>query len=165
MNLFYNVFVSMVGRGGKGEFMKKLLIILVFTLFLSGCSLFADTNGTEDYVDKATQYIQELSNFAQEAPQMAADAATNRETYKQLNEQVIGLIKKIEQFNELHVPSVAEEVHQQIVEKNEDLLTELKDTVQNGQVTLHAFVNSETFQTISDIVKLLVLINQLTGVL
>lgn len=87
------------------------------------------------------------------------------ETYKQLNEQVIGLIKKIEQFNELHVPSVAEEVHQQIVEKNEDLLTELKDTVQNGQVTLHGFVNSETFQTISDIVKLLVLINQLTGVL
>lgn len=156
----------MVGRRGKmGGIYEKVVDHPCIYTFLSGCSLFADTNGTEDYVDKATQYIQELSNFAQEAPQMAADAATNRETYKQLNEQVIGLIKKIEQFNELHVPSVAEEVHQQIVEKNEDLLTELKDTVQNGQVTLHGFVNSETFQTISDIVKLLVLINQLTGVL
>ena len=141
--------------------MKRILILVLSMIILSGCSLIEGENVTEQYVDSASQYINELSKFAEEAPQMAKEAATNPEVMNTLNDWATSLSEKIEQFNGIDVPTIAQDLHEQIVEKNDTLLTDLMNSIENGKI--NEFVNSDAFQTIADILALFNTLINLTG--
>lgn len=124
-------------------------------MMLSACSLLEGANNSLDYVNQATQHINKLSRFAEQAPQMIKDAALNPETKQELENQLNGLKKEIEQFNLKSVPSFAKDIHQQLVDKNEVLLQEINNVVENGHLALDKLQNSQILTTINDITSLI----------
>jgi PBP1b-binding outer membrane lipoprotein LpoB len=134
--------------------MKKLMILLIViltTLLLSACTLVEKVNSSLDYANQATEHINTLSSFAQQAPQMMKDAALNPETKQALENQLIGIKKDIEQFNLKSVPTIAKDIHQQLVDKNKVLLDEINNVLVNGHLALDKLQNSQILTTISDI--------------
>ncbi|MDR6550152.1 DUF6376 family protein [Paenibacillus qinlingensis] len=137
--------------------MKKWILILALlsTMFASGCSLLEKANQTVDYGTQATEHLTNLREFAEQAPQMIKDAATNPETKQELENKLLDLKKEIEQFNLSSVPSMAKDIHQQIVEKNKILLDEINKVIVNGHLALDKLQNSQIITTISDAANLL----------
>jgi vacuolar-type H+-ATPase subunit I/STV1 len=136
--------------------MKKIryLILSVMFLMLGGCSVLEGVNNSLAYLNETTDYINELSTFAEEAPSLVQEAATNPDSLKQLENQVSSLESSAKEFNELEPPSVAEDVHNSIVEKNEKLLNEINNAKLNGEIAIEQINNSEIFTTINEIKEL-----------
>ncbi|ACT01787.1 DUF6376 family protein [Paenibacillus sp. JDR-2] len=132
-----------------------ILLLVVSSMMLSACSLFESANQTVQYVDQTQGHINKLSDFAEQAPQMMQDAATNPETMQQLEDRLVALKEDIEQFNLLDAPAMAKDLHQQIIEKNQILLQEINDALANGHLALDQLQNSPIIQTITDITSLL----------
>ncbi|GLX70601.1 DUF6376 family protein [Paenibacillus glycanilyticus] len=138
--------------------MKKfmlLLIVLVSASMLGACSWFQEADQSLKYADQAKEHIQTLSDFAEQAPQMIQDAATDPETKKQLENRLNELKKDIEQFNLINAPTIAKDIHAQLVEKNKILLQEINQAVDNGHLALDRLQNSPILATISDITGLI----------
>ncbi|KRF04869.1 hypothetical protein ASG89_21480 [Paenibacillus sp. Soil766] len=144
--------------------MKKLLVLILVlsTLQLSACALVEKVNSSVDYASQATEHINKLSTFAEQAPQMIKDAALNPETKQALENQLIGIKKDIEQFNVKSVPTIAEDVHQQLVDKNRILLDEINKVLVNGHLALDKLQNSQIIMTITDIT---VLVNRIQNLI
>lgn len=140
-----------------------LLVVLLSSMLMGGCSLLESANSTLDYVNQATAHINKLSTFAEQAPQQIKDAATNPETKAELEKQILALKADIEQFNLQSVPAIAKDLHQQIVDKNKVLLAEINKVVENGHVALDKLQNSQIITAINDITGLINRINSLTG--
>ncbi|MCK9861217.1 DUF6376 family protein [Paenibacillus sp. ATY16] len=132
-----------------------ILLLVVSSMTLSACSLFESANQTVQYADSAQEHINRLTDFAEQAPQMIQDAATNPETKRQLEERLVALKEDIEQFNLMDAPAMAKDLHQQIIEKNQVLLQEINDALVNGHLALDQLQNSPIIQTITDITGLL----------
>jgi hypothetical protein len=137
--------------------MKKwpLFILMLSFMLLSACSLIEKATNSLDYVNQATEHINNLSNFAEKAPQMIKDAATNPETKQELENRLTALKKEIEQFNLLHAPSLAKDIHQQLVDKNQIILQEINNVVENGHLALDKLQNSKILTTINEIAGLI----------
>ncbi|WP_201005558.1 DUF6376 family protein [Paenibacillus glycanilyticus] len=137
--------------------MRTLMIILlvVSSMMLSACTWFESANQTVQYADSTHEHINRLTDFAEQAPQMIQDAATNPETKQQLEERLVALKEDIEQFNLMDAPAMAKDLHQQIIEKNQVLLQEINDALVNGHLALDQLQSSPILQTITDITGLL----------
>ncbi|WP_052947874.1 DUF6376 family protein [Aneurinibacillus tyrosinisolvens] len=137
--------------------MRKLMLLFLIlsSMMLSACSLIEGANNSLEYVNQATEHINKLSNFAEQAPQMMKDAALNPEAKQELENQLNGLKKEIEQFNLISPPSIAKDIHQQLVDKNEVLLQEINKVVENGHLALDKLENSQLVNTINDITGLI----------
>lgn len=143
--------------------MKKIytmFFVLAF-LMLSGCSILGEVNNSLDYVNETTEYIDELSTFAEDASSLANEAATDPEAKKELESRLTTLEESIQEFNEIEPPSLAEDIHQEIVNKNEQLLEGINAAMQNGEVAIDQLQDSEIFTTINEITDLLNQIEQL----
>lgn len=133
--------------------MRKLMILVLVlsTMTLSACSLFQEANNSLQYADQAKEHLNSLAQFAEEAPQMIQEAATNPETKQKLEDQLTALKKEIEQFNLIDAPAIAKDLHQQLVEKNQVLLQEINQALANGNLALDQLQNSPFISTINDI--------------
>lgn len=137
--------------------MRKLLFVFMIlaTMLLSACSLLDEVNNSLDYVNEAKSYINTLSEFGEEAPQLIQDAAVDSDVRVELENQLNTLVEEIEQFNELDAPAVAEDIHQDIVSKNEVLLDEINKVTEEGELALEKLENSELLNTVNDVTSLL----------
>lgn len=137
--------------------MKRSFIVLIIliTMLLSGCSLLNDVNESLEYANEATAHINDLSDFAQEAPQMIQQAALNDEVRGELEAQLTILLEEIETFNNIEAPAIAENIHQQLVEKNEIIAQEINQVMENGEVIIEEIENTQIFNTINEITTLL----------
>jgi PBP1b-binding outer membrane lipoprotein LpoB len=143
--------------------MKKLLMIvaIISSVLLSGCSLLEEVNNSLEYANKATEHINTWQDFGQEAPQMIQEAATNPETKQELEAELNALLEEIDEFNQTEPPAIAADLHQQIVEKNEALQEIINDAMVNGELALEELQNSELITTINEITKLMNLVEDL----
>lgn len=143
--------------------MKKLLVIvaIISSVLLSGCSLLEEVNNSLEYANKATEHINTWQDFGQEAPQMIQEAATNPETKQELEAELNALLEEIDEFNKTEPPAIAADLHQQIVEKNEALQEIINDAMVNGELALEELQNSELITTINEITKLMNLVEDL----
>ncbi|WP_102275508.1 DUF6376 family protein [Cytobacillus massiliigabonensis] len=137
--------------------MKKLnlLIAVLVSLLVSGCSFLGEVNDSLEYANKATEHINTLSNFAETAPQMIQEAAANGEAKVELENQINTLIEKMENFNAIDPPTIAEDIHQQLVEKNEIIIKEMNQVMGDGEILLDQIESTEIFTTINEITALL----------
>jgi uncharacterized coiled-coil DUF342 family protein len=145
-------------------FMKKtiMLIFIIFsTMLVSACSVLEEVNGSLEYVNKATEHISTLSDFSEEAPQMIKDAALDSEEREELGNQLAALKGDIEEFNTIVAPSIAENIHQQLVSKNEALIEEINKVIENGEVSIAKLEDTQLFKTISEVTTLLNQLEQL----
>ncbi|QOY36669.1 DUF6376 family protein [Anaerobacillus isosaccharinicus] len=137
--------------------MRKTIIsmTILFSIFLSGCSLLEEVNNSLDYVDKATDLINTWDDFGQEAPQMIQEAVANPEIKAALEEKLSALLVEVKEFNLTEAPAIAEEIHQKLVEKNEELTTIIENAMTNGELKLTELENSPLFSLISEVTRLM----------
>ncbi|WP_439875793.1 DUF6376 family protein [Bacillus mycoides] len=136
------------------KFTKTLLLSIIVSIGLMGCSLVEEGKNSIDYAQKATDYVNEISAFANEAPALAEKAVNDKEARKELETKLTEIKQDIPAFNELTPPDVAKDLHQQIVGYNEKLNT-LIDTsmqkIEEGKMNVEQFKNSELMQTIEQV--------------
>ncbi|WP_338785922.1 DUF6376 family protein [Metabacillus sp. FJAT-53654] len=137
--------------------MKKIVsvILILATMMLSACSLLDEVNNSLDYVNEAKSYINSLSDFAEEAPQLIQDAAVDPEVKQDLENQLNTLVEDINEFNTIEAPAIAEDIHQDLVTKNEALIDEINTAMENGELALEKLENSEIINTVNDVTSLL----------
>ncbi|MBJ7932570.1 MULTISPECIES: DUF6376 family protein [Bacillus cereus group] len=133
---------------------KSILLVLIVSIGLIGCSIVEEGKNSLDYAQKATDYVNEISAFANEAPALAEKAVNDKEARKELEAKLNEIKQHIPAFNELTPPDVAKDLHQQIVGYNEKLNT-LIDTsmkkVEEGKIDVEQFKNSELMQTMDQV--------------
>ncbi|MBJ8074602.1 hypothetical protein JDS92_04420 [Bacillus cereus group sp. N12] len=133
---------------------KSILLVLIVSIGLIGCSIVEEGKNSLDYAQKATDYVNEISAFAHEAPALAEKAVNDKEARKELEAKLNEIKQDIPAFNELTPPDVAKDLHQQIVGYNEKLNT-LIDTsmkkVEEGKIDVEQFKNSELMQTMDQV--------------
>ena len=107
--------------------------------------------------------LNSTKTFANEVPQLAKEAVTD-ETARQNLENELGQMKEqIHSFNEIEPPSIAEDIHNQIVSSNaklEEGIDMYLDNIENGTLDPAALENSEILTTANEISSLMEKINQ-----
>ena len=141
--------------------MKKIVCILIASIVLSGCSLISEVNQTLEYANEATAYLTELSQFAEEAPQLIQDTSTNPQAREELENSLNTLKQDMEQFNETEAPAIAQDIHEQLVSKNEQILSEIEKATENGELLIDQLENSAIFTTIHEMNELMSQLEQL----
>ncbi|KUO77029.1 MAG: hypothetical protein APF81_19440 [Desulfosporosinus sp. BRH_c37] len=112
-------------------------------------------NETINYVDKATKQIETLRKFSEEAPQMIKVAATNADLKKKLEVELAVLKGEIAAFNQIEAPALAKDIHQKIIEKNNEIETAINKATVNGELVIEKIENSPLFQLINDVTRLM----------
>ena len=137
--------------------MRKLgfVMIITTTMMLSACGVLDEVNNSLDYVNEAQSYVNSLSEFGAEAPQLVQDAALDPDARVEFENQINTLVEEIEEFNTIEAPALAEDIHQNVVSKNELLLDEVNQVMDNGELMLEEFENSEIINTVNDVTSLL----------
>ncbi|CAM3430483.1 DUF6376 family protein [Aeromicrobium ponti] len=138
--------------------MKKILLtgLLAISMLLSGCSFLGEVNNSIDYVNQATEHINTLNDFAEEAPQMLKEAAEDPALKQELEDRLVTLKQDVEEFIALKdIPTLAEDIHQELVSQNEALLAEINKVLENGNLVLDKLENSELFSTINEVTSLI----------
>ncbi|WP_100011274.1 DUF6376 family protein [Lentibacillus sediminis] len=141
--------------------MRLTIFLTVAMLTLSGCSLLEETNNTLNYATEATEYMNELSTFAEESSSLINEAAQSEEAQAELADRLSELEQTAEEFNNIEVPSIAEGIHESLMEQNQQLLEITNNVVENGEVALDQLRESEIYQTIENITELRNQIEQL----
>ncbi|MEH7238815.1 DUF6376 family protein [Bacillus sp. JJ1562] len=146
--------------------MKKrfLAFSLIGLLFLGACSVLDDVNNTLTYVNEATDYVNEVSTFVNEAPTLAEQAVTDEQALADLETMLTGMQDDMGTFNSLQPPGMAADLHQQIVDYNqqaEEGINVILDNIENGQIDPALFENSEVFQTLQNVTNTIDQIQQL----
>jgi len=137
------------------KIVRTLLVVAVFML-LSGCSFLGEVNESLDYVNEATNHIDTLNTFAEDAPQLVQEAISDPAAREELETQLVSLQQDIEEFINLNeVPSIAENIHQELVDKNELLLIEINKVLEDGQIAVEKLEESELFQTVNEVTDLM----------
>ncbi|WP_186577760.1 DUF6376 family protein [Aquibacillus kalidii] len=134
--------------------MKKLAVLVGLLVLLSACSLVEEVDSSLDYLDKAKDQINSLSELSNEIPSLVDKSGSDPQTQKQLVEKLNNLKEDLKQFNQLEAPSVAEDVHQQITEKSEQLINEIDSVVENGNIAIERIENSKLVKTLNDVNEL-----------
>jgi PBP1b-binding outer membrane lipoprotein LpoB len=116
-----------------GKRMKKLLtmLILPMTIFLTSCSTIEEVSNSLNYVTEATNYIDDVNQFANELPTVAEAAINNLNSKIQLEELLIEMQNEIEGFNILEAPAMLEDIHNQVVEHNKELASGIELYLEN----------------------------------
>lgn len=101
------------------------------TFLLSGCSgLLDQVNDTTTYVTEANEYVLDIQQFTEDFPHLAEEAVQDAAKRADLTQQLESLKADIQEFNELTAPSIAEDLHAQIIEKNKVLSEEIQTYLQ-----------------------------------
>jgi Family of unknown function (DUF6376) len=148
--------------------LKKLLIILstCMLLLLGGCSFLNATQDTITYVNEATDYLATATDFASNAPALAQQAISDLQAAEDLQTMLQQMQQSAEAFNELQVPEIAAELHQQIIEQNSAIVSEIEtfmNSFQDGLLDPAILENTELFQTVQDITSIIDQVQQLGG--
>ena len=131
-------------------------MMMITGSLLSGCSMLGEVNETLDYANTTMSHLENLNSFAEEAPQMVQAAMTDPEMKEELEAQLVTIQRDIEEFVKLtDIPEVAENIHQELVTKNEALLTEVNKVLDNGQLALDKLENSELLTTAQEVSSLM----------
>lgn len=135
--------------------MKKIGLFFMMMLFVvTGCSAVEEGKNSLDYANKAIEYINSVSAFASEVPTLAQDAVNDEAARKELETKLQDLQKESEAFNKLTPPDFAKDIHQQIVDYNNQLNSLVDSTTKNieeGKANLADFQNSELMQTVQQL--------------
>ncbi|ANE46338.1 hypothetical protein SY83_08665 [Paenibacillus swuensis] len=136
----------------------KLVILLMAVLVLPACSLLESATSTVNYANEATTYISDATAFAERVPQMAEQAVNNSEALTSLVNELESMKDKALAFNATDAPALAQDLHDQLVSRNETLLAEINkylDQIQGATVDWGNLQQAPLFQAVSDITQLL----------
>ena len=129
----------------------KWLSAVFIVILLSGCSLLEQVNGSMNYIEQATTFVNETTQFAGTIPDLVREAANDMNAKEQLTEQLESMKSRIAAFNELEAPAFAQTIHEELTRYNETLseqINQYNEQIQNG---IMEFQNNEMIQTLNNI--------------
>ncbi|MCM3442305.1 DUF6376 family protein [Metabacillus halosaccharovorans] len=137
--------------------MKRFFMMFaIFTLMISSaCSVVDEVNKSVNYVDESTSYLTSVRDFAEQAPDLIQTAVTDETSRDELEKQLHSLRQQMEEFNNLEAPTIAEDVHQDIVTQNEAALVKIDQLYKDGELVVEELQNSEIVQMLEDISSLM----------
>ncbi|MBU7593050.1 DUF6376 family protein [Metabacillus halosaccharovorans] len=137
--------------------MKRFFMMFaIFTLMISSaCSVVDEVNKSVNYVDESTSYLTSVSDFAEQAPDLIQTAVTDETSRDELEKQLQSLRQQMEEFNNIEAPTIAEDVHQDIVTQNEAAIEKIDQLYKDGELVVEELQNSEIVQTLEDISSLM----------
>ncbi|MFB8735774.1 DUF6376 family protein [Bacillus sp. SL00103] len=94
-------------------------------------------NDTTTYVTEANEYVTDIQQFTEDFPKLAEEAVQNAAKKAELTQQTESLKADIQEFNEVTAPKIAEDLHAQIIEKNEVLSEEIQTYLQQIESRQH----------------------------
>jgi PBP1b-binding outer membrane lipoprotein LpoB len=136
---------------------KRMTIVFLSFLILSGCSLLGEVNSSLEYADNATEYINTVKDCANEVPALAQDAVTNAEARENLEKELQLMKTEIEDFNATEPPQIAEGIHEKIVSSNQQLSDGIElylNNIESGQIDPKALEDSEVMKSIDNLTEL-----------
>ncbi|WP_067726948.1 DUF6376 family protein [Oceanobacillus damuensis] len=134
--------------------MKKIMTLLIISIALTGCSIIEETNNSLNYATEATEYFNDLSKFAEETSGLVNQSAADPAVKEELETQLLALEESIKNFNAIKAPGIAADFHQNLKEKNQQLLEITQSTIENGEVAVDQLQKSGLYQTIENITEL-----------
>ncbi|CAM3551029.1 MULTISPECIES: DUF6376 family protein [Saccharibacillus] len=135
--------------------MKKIILALtLFALPLAGCSAVEEVNRSVGYTSDAVSYINDASQWAEQLPQLAQDAANDPQAQEKLSQELDRVQQSIAEFGQAEVPGFAQGLHSQLTGYNESLnaqVDQLQQRIEAGEFTPELLQNSEVMQSIQNI--------------
>ncbi|WP_369900006.1 DUF6376 family protein [Bacillus manliponensis] len=134
--------------------MKKIALFFMMLFAVTGCSVIEEGKNSLDYANEAVTYIDHVGTFASELTTLAQDAVNDEAARKELETKLQDLQKESKAFNELTPPDFAKDIHQQIIDYNNQLNELIDSTTKNieeGKANLADFQNSELMQTVQQL--------------
>lgn len=135
------------------------IIGLVLMFALSGCGLISDVTNTVDYIDEASEYINMMTAFSNEGPDLFNKAVQDPAAAQDLMNRLTQMRQEMQEFNNLTPPESVQELHQQVVDANVQMIGAIdayEKGFQNGSLNPQQFIqNNELIQTIQGINKTL----------
>lgn len=142
--------------------MKKslfsILTLILALMLATGCSAIEDVNNSINYVDKATDYINKMSTFAKEVPPLIDKTTTDPNAVGELDQKLEEVNKEIDAFNKLTPPDFAKDVHNQVLQHNQELKSAIQvytTNVKDGKLDPQILQNSDLVQQINALTKML----------
>ncbi len=148
--------------------MKKLLMVLTASMImlLGGCSLLNDAQDSLTYINEATDYLSAATDFANNAPALAQQAIGDIQAAEDLQALLQDMQQQAEAFTALQAPDLAADLHQQIVEQNSVIVSEIEtylNSFKDGLLDPAILENTELFQSVQEITSIIDQIQQLSG--
>lgn len=129
----------------------RLLGIAFIILLISGCSLGEQVDNSMNYIEQATTFVNEATQFAGTLPDVVKEAATDINAKEQLNELLESMKASIAAFNGLEAPAFAKSIHETLTGYSStlsDQINQYNEQIQNGVTEI---TNNEMFQTLNNI--------------
>jgi DNA repair ATPase RecN len=133
------------------------LVVFLGLFLFSGCSVIEEVNDSVNYVTTTVEYIQQVQNFANEAPQLLEEVTTDPTVLGDIEQKLTDLKNRTVEFNNLTPPEFAQEVHDSITQYSQGLETDLETILTNiteGKFDPNMF-DSEVLQDLKSISELL----------
>lgn len=140
--------------------MKRWMTVFAASLLLllSGCSYLNSAADTLDYVKVATNYLDNVANFATETPPLIQQAVDNQLAADDLTSKLQQMKNDLQTFNNLDVPETVNDFHQQIIKQN-NLLANQVDIylahIKDGKLDPALLENTELLQPIQEITTII----------
>ncbi|QYR19425.1 hypothetical protein KZ483_15985 [Paenibacillus sp. sptzw28] len=129
--------------------MKSLLatMLLAVPLLLGGCSLLEEVNRSLDYADEASNYVQQLGSYGQDARNLAEQAVSDLDARTNLEQKLTAMKEEASRFTQVQAPEYAQELHAKIADYNsrlnegiDSVLADIKNGIYNNQTLQNAGV-------------------------
>lgn len=144
----------------------KIMLLLVLAVgLLSGCGIVEKVNQSLNYVEEATNFINDTTRLAEQLPTLAGQAVTDPEARTTLKNELTGMRERIAKFNALQAPDFAKSVHEQLVGYNKTLTQEIDgylEKINNGAIDWKAIENSQFIDTLNQVTQILDKVQSLT---
>jgi vacuolar-type H+-ATPase subunit I/STV1 len=146
--------------------MKRWLTVwsVCLIFLLSGCSFFNLTYDTLDYARDASSYLDKVTQFAADTPSLVKRAVDNQQAADDLKRELQQMKQVITKFNELDAPETVKEFHQQLIEQNNRLVSQIDlylAQLKNGLLDPSFLKNNQLLQPVQEITNIIQQIKKL----
>ncbi|WP_079528607.1 DUF6376 family protein [Halobacillus hunanensis] len=144
--------------------MKKLFILPLLLVALSGCSLIEEATNGLQYTEDVTQFIADAEEFSSDLPQLIEQAQNDATAFADVEQRLQEFQTEIEEVQSLNPPELAESIHNDLMGYTEQLESGVEEMIQAAQeqvINIEAVENSALFQAIRDIQEIQQNLNQL----
>ncbi|MCM3727309.1 DUF6376 family protein [Neobacillus cucumis] len=148
--------------------MKKWLtgLFVGLLVLLSGCSFFNLSYDTLDYARDATSYLDKVTQFAADTPSLVKRATDNQQAADELKRELQQMKQEIIKFNNLDAPETVREFHQQLIEQNNRLVSQIDlylAQLKNGLLDPSFLENNQLLQPVQEITNIVQQIKKLNN--
>ncbi|PLS02702.1 DUF6376 family protein [Neobacillus cucumis] len=148
--------------------MKRWLTVFSAGLLflLSGCSFLNLSYDTLDYAKDASNYLDQVTEFASNTSPLLKGAVDDQQAADELKRTLQQMKTEIKAFNDLNAPETVREFHHQLVNQNNRLISQINlylAELENGLLNPSFLENNQLLSPVKEINDTIQQIQKLKG--